>query len=182
MTGVHTLDDLLDRCVVDSITECWKYRVQARPDRKKVWDPTVWLPGIKRTETVNRAAWILSGRVSAESRAWVVWRVCQTPHCCNPEHLRSGTRKTHGTWMKKTGHLRNNPERMAARRLHWLASGKTKITEEVANYIRTSDKSTRGLAREIGVSPSVVSGVRRGKTWTTAVNGGSVFSWKGVKP
>jgi hypothetical protein len=180
MSGIRTLDDLLDRCVVDKITECWVYRVQPHPLAKRKHPTQVWMADLKTLYSPARAAWLLSGRPKGQSKDWTVWRTCETQYCCNPTHSLAGTRKAMGKWVKKTGHWRGNPRRSAVNRLVQIASGRSVINHEIADAIRKSDKKGVELAKELGVHPSVISNVRTGKTWNTVSNA-SVFVWKGSK-
>jgi hypothetical protein len=89
----------------------------------------------------------------------LVLHSCDNPPCVNPAHLRLGTNKD------------NSADKMT-RRPH-KAITRAKITEDQVRYIRDNYRKVsprRGngaaLARELGVSSSVVHNIGSGRTWT----------------
>jgi hypothetical protein len=90
----------------------------------------------------------------------VVMHSCDNPSCVNPDHLRVGTYKE------------NTRDMMRKKRHRYVAplgsqNGKSILTEAEVRYIRERPKMTHAaLARELGVSPNCVRGVRIGRTWS----------------
>ena len=177
--GIRTLEHLRERCVEDDITGCWLFQVTRKPNRLGDWGANVWLPDLQRTETLQRAGWILAGRPLGKARDWTVWRTCHNSMCGNPQHLRAGPRQALGRWLEGTGRLRGDPARSLINRRNKIASGMTRITQELADWIRESDQTGVDIACALEVSTHCVSRVRTGKTWTRTVQGSSVFAWAG---
>lgn len=89
----------------------------------------------------------------------LVLHSCDVPACVNPAHLRLGTDKD------------NSADKMA--RSPHKGVTRAKITEDQVRYIRANYRKVsprRGngaaLARELGVSSSVVHNIGSGRTWT----------------
>ena len=85
----------------------------------------------------------------------VVMHTCDNPECCNPEHLTLGS---HG----------DNSQDKVAKRRHYYgeAHRSAKLTEQQVLYIRAAkEKTNADICREFGISSSVVSNIRKGKTW-----------------
>ena len=89
---------------------------------------------------------------------------CDNPSCINPEHLYLGTP------------LMNMQDRDAKGRGKWFigeANPSAKLTDADVVYIRTTNKISRIIAKEIGVSTSTVAGARIGRSWShVKVNSG----------
>ena len=54
----------------------------------------------------------------------------------------------------------------------------TKLTPELAQWIRDSDQPLGALAHALDVTESVVWNVKSGRAWRTGIQGSSVFSWR----
>jgi hypothetical protein len=174
-SGIRTLEDLRLRCVVDGDTDCWVYLSNQQSGKNR--GINIWLPSLQRTETLQRAAWMLSGKPMGQGRDWTVWRACRNPQCGNPAHLKAGPRRAYGRWVESAGYLRGDPARSAINKRNKLASGTARITQELADWVRESSQSGIVIAHALDVSPHCISRVRTGKTWTRTVQGASVFSW-----
>jgi hypothetical protein len=117
--GVRTLQDLQDRCRVDTDTGCWIWAM-AISDNGKIGGsrtPRLCVPAgvigpARSNSTAPRAAWLLSGKKLGDKQ--VVWRTCLNDECCAPGHLMAGTKAQEGAWMSRSGHRRGKPERAAA--------------------------------------------------------------------
>lgn len=87
----------------------------------------------------------------------MVCHKCDNPSCVNPEHLFLGSGQD------------NMDDRQAkGRTARGVRNGKSKITPEIARYIRRSPLSERKIARELGVHRGTVNAVRSGRTWKEA--------------
>lgn len=118
--GVYTLQDIKDRCVIDDVTGCWLWALNVQTVRGKGTPRCGAPPGLivgqekRTTYTTARLALILFGRVLSSDQ--VVWRKCLNDRCCNPSHLKAGTRIEEGEWRRKHGYLRGDPLRKIANR------------------------------------------------------------------
>lgn len=168
MRGVHDLEALRQRCVIDDLTGCWRWG-------GAVCDgvPRIWLAG--RVTTGPRAAVQLSG--GRIERGQVAYHArCSTPDCVNPAHIRVGTKAQAGAHLAATGRLRGDPRRAAVN----LRNGSTRSrrSEELRELILASPESGVALERRLGIAHSTISYVRQGKRWRQHVPGASVFSQK----
>lgn len=108
-----------------------------------------------------------------------VCHTCDNPACFRPDHLFLGSAKDNAEDCKNKrrnnagkrhpkgeGHwTRRMPEKKAAVMVgenHFRA----KLTWEVVAYIRSSEKTGVQLSRELGVSQTTISDVRRGRIWS----------------
>lgn len=173
--GITDLDALKKRCQVDPDSGCWTWggaqvALAHRPLQ-------VWLPHLGRTQSIQRAAWILARGPIKQGR--IVWCTCGTQDCANPRHLASGTKAAHGAYLAKRGHLRGLPARRIINRQNIQKSGQTRLTMELAQWVRESDQVGLRLAEILGVSKTAISRVRRGQCYAPIV-ANSVFSWAGM--
>ena len=81
--GITDLDALKKRCLVDPDSGCWTWggaqvALAHRPLQ-------VWLPHLGRTQSIQRAAWILARGPIKQGR--IVWCTCGTQDCANPAEL-----------------------------------------------------------------------------------------------
>lgn len=83
---------------------------------------------------------------------------CDTPRCVNPEHLFLGTARDNTADMVAKGRARFSI-------VKGEDNGKSVLTEDDARHIKRSMERTADLARQLGVSPNTVRGVRIGRTW-----------------
>lgn len=89
---------------------------------------------------------------------FLVRHTCDTPKCCNPEHLKLGTPKDNYHDAKNKG-----------RHSHGSKHGNSKYTEkEIANVkkLLNEGKTTTTVAYMTKVSVHVINDIRRGKTWS----------------
>lgn len=87
---------------------------------------------------------------------------CDNPCCVNPDHLFLGTHLDNMKDKAKKGRSKNVP-RGAAHPRHWA-----KVTTEqvvlIKERLRSGERQI-DIAREIGVSPNLISEIKLGKTW-----------------
>jgi hypothetical protein len=108
--------------------------------------------GKRRYTRAHRIAWILThGEIP---KGLCVCHGCDTPPCCNPGHFFLGTlsenqRDKFVKGRAMPGHRVLTPEQVALIRTRWAGEDVRQIS----------------LAREYGVSPSLVSAIIRGKRW-----------------
>jgi len=127
-------------------TPCWE------------WRGTISVRGYGRVSFMYRH--LMAHRFSYEIHCgpiplgYVVRHRCDNPPCVNPEHLETGTQGENLRDMVE----RDRMPRGSSRPNALLSWGKV---EE----IRSSQETGAALAKKFGVSRSVVSNVRRNKTW-----------------
>lgn len=169
--GVRTLEDLEERCRVDEDTECWHWLGAKNSHQTGM----VYLPELRSTKTVVSAALILSGR--KPGRGQIGFITCGSPDCCNPAHVKRGTRAEWGAFIAAAKRFHGSPKRVAAHAA--LCRKRRSLTDEQAREIRMSEEPGVVLAQRYGVSPKIISRVRRGENYRDqlAANA-SVFNWR----
>lgn len=103
---------------------------------------------LPRVINAHRASYLQN--VGAIPEGLVVRHMCHRPSCINPRHLRVGTQKDNIWDSIKDGRIQ------------------IKLTEETAWAIKQSTGSQRKVAKEFGVSPTVVWHIRNGNKWSHA--------------
>jgi hypothetical protein len=111
--------------------------------------------------TVRRLVWSAHHGQTLDARR-LVSVTCGNPKCVNPEHL-ALTSKAEVS--RVTGARRDVRIRRAASCARTNRAKFGKITMDIAQEIRASDKTGKALAAEHGVSESLISLVRRGRSW-----------------
>lgn len=92
---------------------------------------------------------------------WVL-HSCDNPSCVNPAHLRLGTPKenTADSVLRRRHASMVHPESKRG-----SMSGMAKITEEDASDILSDDRTCAAIARDRGLSASLVERIKKRKTW-----------------
>jgi hypothetical protein len=90
---------------------------------------------------------------------------CDTKCCVNPDHLYEGSHADNMAdkvlrGKQAKGDLINRAKRLKGSQVPWA-----KLTEDDVRHIRSCSDKAAELARRYGVSPGVISCVRKGKTW-----------------
>jgi hypothetical protein len=155
--------------------DCWRAAVRAARERRfwtniektdKCWN---WRGRIGnsgygsthyngRPTSASRVALELSGQL-APLGAFVL-HSCDNKLCCNPAHLRWGSAQDNADDRELRGRsVKPRGER----------HGQAKLTDEQVRYIRASGRPPREMAREFGVSDTVVYLARQGRTWRHVV-------------
>jgi hypothetical protein len=90
--------------------------------------------------------------------SYCVLHHCDNPRCVNPAHLFTGTQKDNLIDMDKKGR-RKNPD------IRGSKNPNAKLTLKNVKYIKRSTKSNSELGKELGITPTQVGYIRRGKSW-----------------
>lgn len=154
------------------------------PRKRHKDDPDI-LGHIERNVTINaNGCWIWNlaknvegyGEISVDNKKWSVHRLmysllrgdvegiyvlhsCDTPSCCNPEHLFSGTHDSNSQDMV---------EKNRASRLIGETNPSVKLTEsQVVEIIRrlSNGESQKDLASEYKVTKVCIHAIKHNKTW-----------------
>ncbi|MBB1606501.1 hypothetical protein A9972_22060 [Pseudomonas sp. UME83] len=109
----------------------------------------------------HRLAYCMASGIEPEQIKGVVIRhKCDNPSCVNPDHLEPGTTQENMNDMTDRG-----------RRVRGELVGNSKLTEEQINAIRdayrprSKDANQYALARQHGVTQSLISMILNGKRW-----------------
>lgn len=109
-------------------------------------------------EGAHRVSWKLFNKKDIPDGMFVMHK-CDNPSCVNPHHLSIGTPKENTQDMIAKGRKRVVSPKGEG-------NGKSLLNEDRVKIIKASTLSHAALARELGVSPNCVRGVRIGRTWT----------------
>ena len=102
----------------------------------------------------------------------VVTNTCMDKRCIAPDHLRAVSRKVLAKKMDKT--YTKCPIRSA--KLSEQARKQSKLTQEIANFIRVEEGTHSGLALKYGVSKRCIHGIKSGKNWRDS----SINIWRAL--
>lgn len=177
--GIRDVQGILERCILDEITECWHWTLSSTNGSPKVHfkHPVSgkWVSGKGR-----RVALILArGKDLPRGHVAYARLCCQSKDCCNPDHCQSGTKAKWGAFLTKTGRVKSLPSKVAASRKGWDTRGR-KITPEMVADIRSrGDESAAACARRLGVSAFAVWSVDTQQTHRPLMRGASVFNFAG---
>lgn len=109
-----------------------------------------------RTQYAHRIAYIeFKGEIPD---GFEVCHKCDTPACCNPEHLFVGDHTTNMQDASRKGRMRNDGK-------HGHEHVRAILTIEQVRAIRTSSKSSRQWAIEIGCNRETIERARAGRTY-----------------
>jgi hypothetical protein len=89
----------------------------------------------------------------------VVMHKCDTPLCCNPDHLELGTHKENTQDMIQKG------RRVFPKYACGMSCGNTVLNEEKVRFIRSSLLSSSEIAKQLGVGETTIRAVRKNITW-----------------
>ena len=176
--GIRTLDDLRQRCVIDTDTGCWHWRLALSQGAPRVHLAHPCLGPGRHVMRGRRAALLLArGRDLPAGHVAYARLCCASDDCVNPAHCQSGSRDAHGRWLHDSGRVKNLITKVRASRAAWAKRGR-KITPELRERILASTESTYALARDIGVSQFAVWAVRKGHAHKPHLAQASVFTWR----
>jgi hypothetical protein len=157
--------------------DCWRSHV-AMLREVRFWDhiqkrkPNECWPWRGRVSNSGYGAAYFNGRATSAARIALhlsgafmpagkfVLHSCDNKLCCNPAHLRWGTAQENADDREGRGR---------GRKPRGEQHGQAKLTEEDVRYIRRSGRPPREMARELGVSDTVVYLARQGRTWRHVV-------------
>ena len=159
---MRTLEDIRGRCFITEDGH-WLWRGALRPDGR----PNIYAPdytfdpaGTKlRSQAGPRAVWHCHTGAPIRD-GWRVFGTCDEKACCNPEHMRCISCALQGVYVRRTGVFKGRTTRIRANRA--INRKRTVRTPEAIAHIQASQATGVQLARDLGISTSVVSRARRG--------------------
>lgn len=104
----------------------------------------------------HRIAWVLQH--GALPKGMFVLHQCDNPGCVRVSHLFLGTIADNNADMDAKGRRRNGDR-------SGVKNGNAKLTDDIVKLIRASNERGIDLARRYGVSQTIISAVRLGRTW-----------------
>ena len=149
-------DQLIDRSLPIPIFDgCW------------IWMLSIIQDGYGRMQVGSKK--ILAHRLSYEAfvgkipEGILVLHRCDVPSCINPSHLFLGTDRTNSNDKVAKGRHARGP-------LHsvWSRGEKqhaAKLNPEKIRLIRADMRSQSAIAKDFGVTQTIISAIKRGKTW-----------------
>lgn len=139
-------DSMVD---VHSTGECWPWKGYCRPSGYGMFSVG------KTPVQATHIALLLSGQPRPPTNNFAL-HSCDNPTCCNPAHLRWGSAADNECDRRERGRTVNPKGEH---------HGQSKLTDDQVRYIRTCGKTLAALKQELGVSLTVLSLARSGKTW-----------------
>lgn len=134
-----------------------------------------------RVHNARRFAWALKHGVHADSLApdFNVWTTCRNPRCIEPSHLKGGTHAQMSADLAAQGAYKVGPDALARqeRRAQRRAG---KVNMYIARKVRLSTGTCAEVGAAEGISPSLVSLIRRGKSWRESPIAVSAFALQSV--
>lgn len=153
----HNLKTIRDRCNV--VGDCWLWTMAcANQGRTPVIGYTD-ADGKTRTRSVRHLVAELANLPIDQKKP--TRTKCHDPLCVYPDHIRPTSQKELHRLTSKTKKPTASPARTLANRK------RGKINLEIAEAIRTSTEAGTVEAKKHGISPQLVSAIRRGKAWVT---------------
>jgi hypothetical protein len=110
------------------------------------------------TYYTHQYSWFLAGNTIPEGH--LIRHKCRNRHCCNPDHLETGTHQENSDDMKRDGTTSAN-KTIRKGQAHPMA----KLTEQDILNIRTSDIGTMKLAEQYDLNYSHIWKIRTNKVW-----------------
>lgn len=165
------IDNIKNRCHIDSITGCWLWRgavsvsnggTTKQPRVHSVDYSRDHTGNTKTVQTGNRAAWHAhTGKPIPAGHRVFKSHGCTTALCVNPSHLQCGSNTDWGNTVASKGIWKGSNARIQANR----ATGRRRSCIDVAtaSEIRCSKESGQAIAARLGIGASVVSKARRGE-------------------
>ena len=143
----------------------WSKVKKADGDACWEWQASLSVRGGYGQLTAGRGNLLKAHRVvyevtkGAPAPGLLICHTCNNPRCCNPDHLYAGTVADNWRDAKRAGAA----HKFAV--LHGEACPASKLTEVEALRVLSSEERGADLARELGVTPSAISRIRKGKSW-----------------
>ena len=138
--------------------------------------PVVRDSELRRRVLVRRPLWEeLTGKPIPYG--WNATMRCKNPCCVSFGHMRLRTYSQIVQQAADEGKLSSPSRRASIAKAMQSRSSKVK-TQETAQEIRNHPEPIRATAVKYGVSPSVVSRIRRNEAWRPGIVGNSVFNLK----
>lgn len=151
---IHTLESLHAKCIEEG--DCWLWQGYFGNHT-----PMVYHDG--NLMMVRRLIAILSGK-SVQSNHKYISNTCNNKDCVCPDHLTFRTEKQHMSHMAKSanqGSITRKIKLMNAARKRSI----TKLNVEKVQAIHLDQRSCSKIAKDYGVSKSLIAKVKRGDAW-----------------
>lgn len=143
------VDRLMEMFIPEPMSGCWLWLGH---HNKSGHGKITIADGTKRgrKEYAHRVSWLLFRGPIPDGLH--VLHDCDNPFCVNPDHLHLGTHA-------------DNMREASERGYSWKNRSK-KLDLDAVKHILASPETGSSLAKKFGVSPGMISMVRRRKTWT----------------
>ncbi len=149
-----TLNEIKARC--EEVGECWIWQggfLRGRFPIVKIANKSVY---------PKREAWkAANGKDIPAGNCVVNKKTCNDPHCCNPDHLTTATKRQVLQRTVSDGKLHTTKVRA---NIAMTKRAKSKLSDEAVQEIRYSDEPVSVLAAKHGISDTYGYMIRRGNS------------------
>lgn len=157
------IERILSKCVEEGDCLEWQGRMNNRV-------PKTYMDGMDRP--VRRVLWeSVNGPIKP---GWFATCGCGNHRCVKLDHIRLMTPKMMGKKAARSG-VFASPQRRAA--IAATRRKNSKLTPEQVQQVREAVSGAQA-ARDLGISKSMASKIRRGDAWADHMRGASVFGWR----
>jgi len=141
--------------LLDKSSGCWLYKGRLTKDGYGDVELPKRYSGRKMSYRVHRLSYIAHNREVIDSSIYVC-HTCDTPACCNPEHLFLGTQADNMQDMAIKGRSANN---------EGTRNPNVKLSEKEVLYIYSSGVYYKTLKKLFGISTYAVYAIKQKRTW-----------------
>lgn len=147
--------------------DCWEWKGYCKKPTDSSRLPYGRFSIMGKQWGAHRFAYVLSkGEIGI---GLCVCHACDNPKCCNPSHLWVGTREENNKDMHAKGRYIIKRDNLNKNQVHGVQLHCAKLNESLVRMIRSSNKSSHKLARELGVGSTAILDVRKRHTWKHVV-------------
>ncbi len=158
---MKTLEEIKFHCEITEDGHWLFKRGQREGGRPNIYGPDYTRAnGGMTTQCGLRAVWHIVNR-KAVPEGWRVFGTCDEKACCNPAHIRCAPEADFGRFHRRKKTFKGKTRRILANQAN--SRKRARMTPELIQYIQTSPKTGRELAKELQMGASLVSKARRGE-------------------
>jgi len=165
---MESLADIRQQCT--DYGDCWLWAGSVTPNGYPV------LTAPHRGVMVRRHVWALIGNTLPSRHGQIIKTTCGERLCCNPSHLALWSRSQLVADTYRTS--RNTAAEYGSRLAGRMRQGTKLGGMEAARLIRLDGRRSADVAKDYGISESMVRKIRTGESWRETAPGASVFTWR----
>lgn len=166
--GIHHLDDVRQRCVVDEISGCWVWTGATSDGVPRMWSTSL-ATGRRCTMPGRAVTWQLSTGKPIPGK-WRVFATCDEKLCVSPEHGQAMRVSEWGRQLAAAGTLKGRIKRVLANRR--MGQRRSRLTPDAVQQLRNAPRGqVLPTARSLGIGRTAAYRVRTGPSCYDSVGG-----------